>query len=260
MASTLIREVTIGGTTQVACIGLPRKWARNGSKPPVIMICGTGDLVDFGVRPDLAQPTFQRIVDAGFPVAMFAASLTYGATVNTWGNDYCQTWISTMISLMQSEYGAKSGKAILVGLSQGSLCVLSHAGRYPSSVAAVHTILPSTSLAVAAAEPSVSAQVKTAYNTYSESTHGPTHSPIVMAQATQNPYTMPINLVWAAQTNGTTTSDGVIVYARIQEFYDTIQSKGGQATLVFTGNTGHSWAAANTTPAYDALMSLLANY
>lgn len=247
---------SINGLDHFVSIALPRGWSRDSSRPAVIVLPGTAEIFNFPYLPAVGQPLISQIVEAGYPVAAVQASSTIGGAGNLWANDKAYGFIDAMRIYMQSTaVGAKSGKVILVGLSQGALNVLAYAGRYPANVAAVQAYLPNTSLAGTAATPGYSASVNAAYSGgYSDAIYGATHSPEIMMNNSTNPYTMPINLVYA-------NNDALIPFSYPSTFANTINGRTdtNNVQLIDGGATGHDWAITwSSDVVKNALQQLLA--
>lgn len=132
-----------------------------------------------------------QVVQAGYPCGLFQCTATPGGIGDLWANDNAYAYIDACgPSCKVANVGAKSGKVILVGLSQGALSVLGYAGRYPANVAAVQAYLPNTSLAASKANGGYTAQVNAAYGgNYTDATYGAQHSPEIQMNAATNPYT-----------------------------------------------------------------------
>ena len=231
----------------------PKKWKRDGSKAGVILIPGTDETYTFPFLSTVGQPLIKQFLDAGHPVLAFQASSTVGGAGNLWANDACYAMIAAARTYLQSTaVGAKSGKVILSGLSQGTLDVLAWAGENPSLVAAITGYLPNTDLAATAQAAGYSASVASAYGgSYVQGTHGPTHNPITQASAGKFSSIPSINLVYA-------NNDSVIAFSYPQAFKTAV---GNNVTLIDGGATGHNWPVTWTNQSVKtALANQLASY
>lgn len=213
-----------GIPTETVTIALPRKWARNGDKPAIILLPGTGEGTLFPFNPAVAQPLIKALTDAGFPVGC-------ATPINQWGNDYCRLWISSIRAHMQSVLGARAGKIGLIGLSQGGFNVLSWAGANPSLTGAVTGYLAPPDLEFAASAQGYGTAVNNAYGgTYSEATMGAQYNPQTMAE--NGAYAgIPIELVYAS-------NDDIVPLSMQTAFKNAV---GSNVIQVNGGATGHSW-------------------
>ncbi|RZK45624.1 MAG: hypothetical protein EOO94_04070 [Pedobacter sp.] len=223
---------------------LPRKWTRNGSKPAVILLPGTGEGPLFPFNTSVAQPLIKALTDAGFPVGC-------ATPINQWGNDYCRLWISSIRTHMQSVLGARSGKIGLVGLSQGGFNVLSWAGANAGLTGAVTGYLAPPDLEYAASAQGYSNAVNDAYGgSYSETTMGAFYNPQTMAEngAYEN---IPIELIYAS-------NDDVVPLSMQTTFKNTV---GSNVVQINGGATGHSWNITTSDPQIlPRLVSQMSNF
>ena len=261
MPATLLTTQSINSLAHHIVYAEPRGWKRDGSKYGVIVVPGTAETTKTGLAVSTALPLVNQILAAGNPVAFFQASQAVGGIGTCWANDNCYGFFEAARATLAATYGAKAGKVIVVGLSQGALDVLAYAGKYPANVAAVQAYLPNTNLAASAADSGYGPSVNAAYSgSYSDGTYGATHSPDVMRTNPTNPYTMPINLVYAATSGGDTSTDGVIPKSYPQAFADGVNGRTGASnvSMIFGGNTGHDWSVVSQAAPVAALKSLLA--
>lgn len=261
MGATYLTTQTINSITHTIVYATPRGWKADGSKRGVIVVPGTAETTKSGLTVATALPLINQILAAGNPVAFFQASLDANGIGTCWANDSCYGFFDAAKSKLASSYGAKSDKVITVGLSQGALDALAYAGKNPANVAAVQAYLPNTNIAATQANSSYTATVNSAYGgSYSDSSYGATHSPDVMRTNSTNPYTMPINLVYAATAGGDTSTDGVIPKSYPQGFADGVNGRTGASNvaMIFGGNTGHEWSVTTQAASIASLKSLLA--
>lgn len=247
---------TINSQDHFVATALPRGWKRDGSRPAVLVIPGTEETFTFPYLPTKGQQMVDQIVQAGYPAALFQCSANPAGIGDLWANDSAYSYIDAMRTYMQSpEIGARSGKVVLVGLSQGALNVLAYAGRYPANVAGVQAYLPNTSLAATKANSGYTAAVNAAYGgNYTDAAYGAQHSPEIQMNAATNPYTMPINLVYASD-------DPVIPFSYPNAFASTVNGRTGanNVALINGGAVGHDWAVTWTNATVrNALLALLA--
>ena len=248
--------LTINGATHFVGTALPRGWKRDGSRPGVIVMPGTDEAFDFCYPPTKGQRLVDQIVQAGYPCGLIQPTATPTGIGNLWANDNAYSFIDAMKTYLQgSEVGARAGKIVVVGLSQGALNALAYAGRYPEKVAAVQAYLPNTSLAATKAAAGYTASLNSAYGgNYTDATYGAQHSPEIMMNLATNPYTMPINLVYASD-------DPVIPFSYPNAFASTVNGRTGanNVALINGGAVGHDWAVTWTNTAVKtALHNLLA--
>ena len=248
--------LTINSASHFVATALPRGWKRDGSRPAVLIMPGTDESFSFPYLPTKGVAVVDQVVQAGYPCAMFQPTATPTGIGDLWANDNCYSFIDAMRTYMQgAAVGAKAGKVVLLGVSQGALNALAYAGRYPANVAGVQAYLPNTSLAATKANSGYTAQVNAAYGgNYTDATYGAQHSPEIMMNAAANPYTMPINLIYASD-------DPVIPQSYPTAFRDTVNGRTGtnNVQLINGGAVGHDWAVTWTnSPVKVALQLLLA--
>lgn len=230
MSTQLVTGIA-GIPSERVTIALPRLWQRDGSKPAIILCPGTDDDYRFAYDSTIAQPLIKTLTDAGYPVACITP-------VTLWGNATARQWITDVRTYMQSlVVGARSGKIGLVGLSQGSLNVLSWAGNNAALAGGVTAYLPVTDLGFVKTS-GYGAALDAAYGgSYVEATHGANNNPITMANA--NRYAgVPIDLVYSS-------NDPLIPIGYPTAFKNAV---GSNAVLRDGGTTGHSWGVTRAAP------------
>lgn len=237
MSTTLLRSIP-GLPDEMVTVALPRQWRRDGSRPAVIVLPGTGESWDFPLNPVVAQPLIEALTDAGFPVGC-------ATPANQWGNAYSRTWITAVKNYLQTSLGAKAGKIGLVGLSQGGLNALSWAGANPTLTGAVTAYITPPDLEFAASSSGYGSSVDAAYGgDYVEATMGATFNPQTMAEAGKYG-SIPIEMVYAS-------NDDVVPFSLPSAFKTAV---GASARLVNAGPTGHSWSVTTVAGRREALVA-----
>lgn len=149
----------------------------------------------------------------------------------TWGNDTVITRIGQAKTYLSSSWGA-TGPVVLVAGSMGALGALAYTLANPSNVLGVAAAIPALDLndLVANNRGGAAAAINTAYGgTYSDGTHGPTHSPVQFAASLP---AIPISL-WTA------SDDAICVPATADAFVAARPA----TTRTDLGALGHTEAA-----------------
>ena len=234
--------VTASAPAETSVERYPAGYAPDGTRRAVIYCHGSGGNA---WEPDTSSnlPSFvrqfQAITLAGFPLLSCDNGLVGGSGITSsesWGNDNAISRVADAVASAQSltGMGAKSDKVVLMGGSMGGCVAAAYARANPGKVAGLLLLRPVSSLQDFGTRNGF-AGINAAYGgTYSDSTHGPTHSAVQFAgQLTGFPV-----VIYAA------SDDAVVAYSTVQ----TVATASG-ATLTDIAPGGHTDTADARIPA-----------
>jgi pimeloyl-ACP methyl ester carboxylesterase len=166
---------------------------------------------------------------------------------STWGNNTSITALGQLQTWLQGTKNATAGKIALVGVSMGACAALNYARANPTLVACLVVVIPILDLndVVTNNRGGFASAVNTAYGgTYSDTTDGPTHSPVKYAAS----FTIPTLIYYAPD-------DAIATVGPVNTFTAACAS----STKVSVGNTGHSEASVSAVPPAD-VVAYIRNY
>ena len=183
-------------------------WVGGGTKPGLIVCPGHGrkgvqaltDANETRLLQALAKDWIVMIADLG--------------SGDDWANATQITRIGQARTYLQGTWGAKTGKIGLLGGSMGGAAALAYARANPTLVACVAGVIPLLDIADIRDNnrSGYAANINAAYGgTYSDTTHGPSHSPVKFAGALPDQTALPIRL-W------TSSDDPIIMPATVTAF------------------------------------------
>jgi pimeloyl-ACP methyl ester carboxylesterase len=171
-----------------------------------------------------AKEIVQRIALQQLP----AIATDMGGTTTTWGNDTAISACASSLTYLNTVTGARTDRAIVVGLSMGALTALNWARANPSKVAAIGLFLPTVNLADMHDNNrgGFAGDIEASYGGASGyATDGPSHDP---ANFTASYASMPIRIWYSSD-------DPVAVPSVVTAFGTAVG-----ATMTNLGNVGHS--------------------
>lgn len=174
-----------------ALLGAPAAWL--GQARPLVYCHGSGDNADTPHNKAGQGPLIRALAEE------YAVGVAHLGG-ETFGNDTGITRVGEHAAYLSSAWGAE-GPVVLVAQSAGVLDAMGYARAHPENVAAIACTIPALDIAdvyAATTGGPVPALIDAAYGgTYSDVTHGPTHSPIQYADELDG---IPIAL-WAADND-----------------------------------------------------------
>lgn len=204
-------------------IGTVATW--RGEASPLIFCHGSGANAESAFNKT-EQRSMMRQLGQEFAVC------TADLGGETFGNDTGITRIGQVKSYLASTWGA-TGPAVLVSGSMGTLNAMAYTLAHPTDVAAIAAFIPALDIAdllLATDGGAVPPLIHAAYGgTYSDVTHGPTHSPVQFADDLP---AIPIAL-WAAD-NDTAARPGPV---------NAFVAARPETDLTWVGNLEHTDAA-----------------
>lgn len=228
--------VTPTATAETSLEAYPPGYAPDGTRRAVIYCHGSQGRSWEASHPSASglpslTAQLRSLVDAGFPLLSCDNGLVGAGAVpsssESWANNNAISRVADAVAYAQSPsgMGAKTDKVLLIGASMGGAVAMAYARANPSKVAGLILLRPVASLQDFGTVNGFTG-INGAYGgTYSDTTDGPTHSPIQFAsQLTGIP-----TVIYAA------SDDAVCTYSVTQNL-----ATASGATLTNIGPGGHT--------------------
>lgn len=214
-----------------------RHYVRSATKRGIVACHGNSQTALTALTDSDHRPPYFGLADRGLCVG----SADLGSTAGTpqWGNDTVRTRVGEVWAYLQSRFGAKTDKMLLLALSGGTPAALNYARQNPSNVAAIALLIPIPNVQDAYDNRGFSASIETAYGSAwaaSAATHDPAASGNQAALAG-----IPIH-AWTSSNDTAAVASVVNAYAALV---------GGSMAVSSMGAIGHSTSALNPNDVYD---------
>lgn len=208
------------------CIVTDRRYQADYTKYPVILTHGFGgDHMSTMPKDQFLFPPVVSLLDAGFLVLGIDGGGPFNGPSN-WGADVPIQRIADAIFYAQLALGSKTGGAMILGSSMGTLSGLSYAARNPTIVKAACFCYPAVDLASIYATGVYTSSINTAYGSAAAYTAAlPTHNPIAQVATTKD---IPTLLYYS-------TDDPITFPARVAAY----QALTNMTRTVSLGAVGH---------------------
>lgn len=169
---------------------------------------------------------------------------------NLWGNDTAISRMDAAANYLQTVMNAAYGPIMIVGESMGHTTAMAWTRVNRSRVAAVVGTIPVCDLNDIYGQVTYTAPINAAYPpSYNNATQGPTHNPLVMAQAGAF-----AGLPWRGYS---ISDDTVATYSKVGAMANAIGATATAVTLPGTG--GHSFATVGKIDPQDVVNFMRAN-
>lgn len=139
-----VGQYAAGQASEAHTIATDRPYKRDGSKRPLLWLHSAGgNDQEAVIALNNSIPLLREVVKVG-PVISFDGAA--GNPAQHWGNDFAQARTGDAKAYLQGTWGAKAGKALVLGISMGGLLALNWARLNPTLVAAVALLYPAVNL------------------------------------------------------------------------------------------------------------------
>lgn len=210
-------------------LGTAATWLH--TRAPLIYCHGAGDTAGSAFHKSGQGPLLKQLA------RLYTVALCDLGGAQTWGNDTVVTRIGQAKTYLSSSFGA-TGPVVLVAGSMGTLGALAYTLANPSDVRGVAAVIPALDLndLVVNNRGGSAAAINTAYGgSYSDVTHGPTHSPVQFAASLP---AIPISL-WTA-------SDDAVCVPSTADAFVTARPSTSRSSVGALGHTEAAITAATT--------------